>query len=276
MNEDSADNLTPDWVERKLAELRRALAEGKAPPAASGRLLDDLYGPAPDMPAEELQSMLTLLVDEARQGVDITRRYPELYRALVRHPALHQTFVESLEILDESEDPAWNPLPGPPSRDLSFLHELEPAGLVQQVEPNRWRISWRRSAQELARLFRPGALAPILRGDLDDWDEEDDRRTLLRQLATVDGLELDVLLETAEPAEDTRELPLFLTVTRGGGQTARPTLTAVVSWGDYQASAVLDQDGSAVLPPAPLDAVYDAELAEFKDGLRLVLDIVQP
>ncbi len=264
---------SPGWVEAKLAELRRELRQDAHVAAAVERLLADVTGAQDEQPAEELDLMLTLLVDEALRGVDITRRYPQLYRALTRNPELHREFVESVELLTASRDVNWNPMPDRPEVELDFLAAVGPLPQVEQLEGRRWRVSWRAKVEELQHLLGLGGLRPAYRGDADVWDEDGGRRTLLRSDAIVAGQELDVLLEMQEPGEGEESRPLFLTVTRADAQSAWPVLDASIRWGGYRGAARLEEEGITQLPPATADEIFDPQRGGLLGDLLLMLEV---
>lgn len=268
----SADR-SPGWVERKLAEMRRELRRDPDMAAAVERLLADVTGAQDEQPAEDVALMLTILVDEALRGVDITRRYSQLYRALTRNPELHREFVESLQLLTASRDVNWNPMPDGPEVELHFLAAVGPLPLVEQLEGRRWRVSWRAKVEELHHLLGLGGLLPAYRGDPDPWDEDGGRRTLLRSDANVAGLELDLLLEMQEPGEGEENRPLFLTVTRADAASAWPVLDASIRWGGYRGAARLEEEGITQLPPATADEIFDPQGGGLIGDLLLMLEV---
>ena len=66
--------------------------------------------------------MMSFMVSEAARGVDLAECYPVFYRRLQEEPDLRERFEDSLDLLRRSQTNTLEPLPGPPSRDLSFLH----------------------------------------------------------------------------------------------------------------------------------------------------------
>ncbi len=111
MREDSSGPSGSDWVREKLAALRRALKTAQDSwPTSADRLQDDLaqFSEA-DITAED-NAMLSLVVDEALQGVDIVKTYPDFYQQLLANAELRQAFLNALEMLEgdqpgESETP---------------------------------------------------------------------------------------------------------------------------------------------------------------------------
>jgi hypothetical protein len=56
--------------------------------------------------------LLALMVDEALRGVDIPQRYPLLWQQIMADAALHEAFVDCLELLEASEAGTLRPWPG--------------------------------------------------------------------------------------------------------------------------------------------------------------------
>lgn len=70
--------------------------------------------------------MLSLVVNDALEGVDIARRYPAFYRLLLADPRLRWAFLEALEIREKEEDGELESLPDPLDVDLAFLEQVHP------------------------------------------------------------------------------------------------------------------------------------------------------
>ncbi|MFZ0547291.1 MAG: hypothetical protein WAM60_17735 [Candidatus Promineifilaceae bacterium] len=69
--------------------------------------------------------MLSLIINDALDGVDISRHYPVYFERLLNDSVLREAFLDTLEILELTRAGKLEPLPGEPSNDLSFLYELE-------------------------------------------------------------------------------------------------------------------------------------------------------
>jgi hypothetical protein len=57
--------------------------------------------------------LLSIVVEEALRGVDISKRYPGFWGRLIANAELRQAFLESLELLEESREGRLRPLPTP-------------------------------------------------------------------------------------------------------------------------------------------------------------------
>jgi hypothetical protein len=58
--------------------------------------------------------LLALMVDEALRGVDIPQRYPLIWQKMIADAALHEAFVDCLELLEASGAGTLRPWPGSP------------------------------------------------------------------------------------------------------------------------------------------------------------------
>ena len=56
------------------------------------------------------EALLSLLVSEAFAGVDITRRYPALYRIMLADPNMQEAFLDALETLEQDRNGTLEPL----------------------------------------------------------------------------------------------------------------------------------------------------------------------
>ncbi len=262
------DSSRSDWVERKLAELRARLeATGEWPESADELFQHLAQAGQSGLSAEDADEMLAVVVSDALEGVDIAERYPAFFRRLLADAGLRQSFLDMLDILEGSRSGALEPLPVPPSRDLSFLKKVAPP-----PTPGPWPALWLRTVEQLQALFRGlGGLEPGVAYRSADQLLEEESITLLREQTTVDETQLEVLLEATWNNDLPDTLDLSLTVAISGpeqaGDTAprfeaarfeAPLLKATLQWGSYQATAVLDRHGRAFFPPLPFQAVSDA------------------
>ena len=83
-------------------------------------------------PAPEDMAMLSFMVSESYQGVDIAVRYPTFYKKLQTNQQLREHFWDALDLMEHSKAGTLAPLPGPPRRDLSFLHKAKTKPTVVQ------------------------------------------------------------------------------------------------------------------------------------------------
>lgn len=198
--------------------------------------------------------MLSLVVNDALEGVDIAQRYPTFYRRLLADPQLRWAFLEALEMLEKDEAGDLDPLPGDLDVDLTFLEEPHPPAAIMETEPSGcWRLSWHRPILYLQSLLVDSLAAsrPVYRALTSFL--EDDRLTLVDDVVEVDGDEVGVLLEAVRPAGFPDALHLSLLVTAG----AVDSLRATVEWGSFRETTLIDSFGRVTFPPLSLTAVLD-------------------
>ena len=275
MDRDDNDLHAPDWVKRRLDRLRRQLEAGETPPGLE-RLWRDLDAATPAGGVDENEeAMLSLVLNDALKGIDISDRYPDFYRRMLADANLRYAFLESLAILMRDAAGELEPLPQAPGHDLAFLEEqaLEPAVTVA-AEGQGWRITWHHTLETLRVLFSaaPPAAAPAYpsgRGPL-----EDDVLTLLRSNVAVAELELDVVLEVIRPAATPGELHPFLMVTPESA-TALPALCGTLDWGTYSETVAVTAVGVARFPAIPLPAILDEREETLSGTLTLTVETTE-
>ena len=237
------------------------------------RLAADLRDIGTHTPSGVDDDMLSLIVDEARQGVDISRRYPTFYQDMLEHADLWQAFVELIMVLEKEQENELIPLPNSPVVNLDFLQKKSPQPMVELLDPNQWRMRWVRTFEQIYEIFSPPKLA-YRRGAVavdDPWF------TLLKgdfEIAnSVYAIVLDCTL--SEEAGEALSPYLNLAVTLGAAH-ASPSfpLLARLEWGAYNKSITLSEVGRMRLPDIPLSMAFDEEFkpieAEFKFTLETI------
>ncbi len=214
--------------------------------------------------------MLVLIVQDALHGVDVPRKYPQVYRRLLNDSNLCQTFLEMLAALDPNQAVEMPPMPKP---DLSFLDTAVSPQPTVHTSKSGWLATWQLLSNYLNNCF-PAPLSLAYRATYDDLLEEQNV-ILLEDLFSVDGLELNILLEAILDADYPDTPTLSLSVVALGGQPL-PPLQAVLTWGDYQATAVLNHYGMAFFPKLAITSVLDETQQAISDDLQLVLESISP
>lgn len=293
MQEQSGTDEEPEQIEQMLAELSRQLEEGHWP-ASAERLRLLLLQPDSDsaadetslvgLEAEEQDAMLTLAVNDALEGVDISLHYPDFYQKMLADNELRQAFLESLELLTHSRAGTLLPLPFPASQSLTFLQAnpvVPGSSRIEQTGPGRWRILWRRTLAEIqAILFDSSPLtnSPAFRGPTPlPTGLEDPWFTLLRSEVEVEAYRLSVLLQATQLADRPSALELFLIVgvlPLANGTEAAPPLRANLRWGNYGQSALLDTTGQATFSAVPFNTILTPDHKAVKDHLYFSLEPV--
>lgn len=219
-------------------------------------------------PASEDMAMLSFMVSVAHQGVDIAVRYPTFYNKLQTNQKLREHFLDALDLLEHSQAGTLAPLPGPPRRDLSFLHKVRPKPTIEQNSWQEWRITWRQTISQIQHLLSKPEMA--YRGE-DDW-YENRWVSLLRDQVKVNGLNLEVVLETI--TDEKGGYSPSLTVLPLDDDNVLPTLVATLNWGDYQKKVTVDARGRATFPLLPFTNIYDPLDNLIKADLQLSLESI--
>lgn len=246
---------------------RRHLSSGRTPHTGLEQLLShirQLSSNSSPAGKDDLE-MLSLIVDEALQGVDIEQEYPQFFAKMLRTPSLYEAFVDSLEMLEDERDGKSEPLPFPPSRDLSFLANLNPKRKISQPSPTSWQITFQQTIQQLQQVFGFLTPAPLMRHDF----EEDGPIILFRDRLELAGRSLNLLLEGEQPTPET--LQLFVKL--GNMAPLRPEIQLHLTWAGYDQQLILTPPGRYPLPPIPLATVWDESQRSFTAGLQLELKL---
>lgn len=195
--------------------------------------------------------MISLVLTDALQGVDVAGRYPAFFRRLRVDPELALTYHDALDLLTADAAGQLRPLPGPPSRDLSFLAQSTIRPQLQVTAPDHWCITWCPTLSQRAGwtwTFRPEGMP--------DWDEAT-WTPIFRSGLAVELWGLAVSLEGRgllamddySKADSRRPMISFALAV----QPLREVQSAVGwralegrwLWGDNEARAAVGQDGRA-------------------------------
>jgi hypothetical protein len=262
-----------DWIKEKLAALREQLEVAEEWPSTADHLLQHITEPGQTITTGD-EDMLSLVVDDALKGVDITSQYPAFYQKLLADAELRQAFLDALDLLERSAAGQLSDPPPLPPPDLSFLNKpASPQPVVERTASQGWRATWRLLQAELAQLFRPSDL--VYRSGYSNLDDEG--IILLRSQVTAANNQLDMFLEAVRPAAEPDQLHLYLSVT---SLTERklPPLRASLQWGGRgrergrEQTAVIDQYGRARFQPIPLTTLLDETTQTFLSDLQLTLE----
>lgn len=251
------------WLQKKMAELHQDL-QGDDWPEGGDRLRHELGGL--EASVEDME-ILSLVINDALEGVDITRRYPTFYRRLLADPHLRQIFLDAMESLERSEAGELEPLPEAADIDLSFLASEEREETSPPSPAEQLRIILTRTRDQLRELFAPPPAAIPVRSAMTGM--EDDYITLLRSNVLSAQGEFEVILEGQRPAT-ANALQLTVMLVPQEEVMGGPELQATLEWGTYQETAPLDRRGRATFPPLPLDIILD-DRGEVRSGLELRL-----
>lgn len=225
------------------------------------------------LPNESDFEMLSLLIDEALSGVDVVTRYPTVFRKLLASSELREAYESALAILRADADDTLDPLPHPPSHDLSFLQTAVFLPMLSHPQPNRLQLHWCQTAQAIQALFAP---PPQVAYRLGADYLADPHKTLLRGNWQHDDRDWSVVLHVTQPAAHPGSLALTLWLSSldepsSDTPAARPTCEARLHWGVYDQTAILDSNGQAEFPLIPFTAILGSDGETVTSDLELTL-----
>ena len=217
--------------------------------------------------------MLSLILNGALRGEDLSKRYPELYKKLLENADLRQAFLDALESIEAERANELVTLPGAGSQNLDFLASQQSEPAVERLENDNILLRWIRTLEQIQAVFSPQEF--VYRAALDLT--EDPWFTLLRDELTLAGSTFAVALECTLSSERESALSPFLNLALTVGDSPGPVqfpLRASLNWGDYQESVLLPAEGRARFPDILLSAIFDASQQQVRSGLSLTLETV--
>lgn len=236
---------------------------------ARQKLASDLAGFTSKHLALSLEDneMLSLLVDEVLQGVDIKTQYPDSYSRLLNNPELRQLFLDILESLEADTESRLEHLPVGKEPNLAFLKNKEPRPESQKP----WQVTLQRTIRQLQDIFSPPQLA--YRADPSLY--EDSWFTLLREDIELGGASYSILLECGLSEETEQALSAALNVAILLESKAAPDspLQATLRWGNYTETLTIAGEGRAQFRDIPFSETFDPQNQQIKSNLDLVLEV---
>ena len=258
----------PNEVQEALALLQQQLQKVGQLSVSLDDLLADLMHPSPPEKSEVDEDMLSFIVNDALRGEDISQRYPGIYRQILSNPALFEAFIETVDMLVGAPES----VPMPSTRlNLDFL-QTTTQPIVEAAAPNQLRILWQQTKEQLQRILFSISPEPIYRNSYDFL--EDQWFTLLRSQVTVEDKKLDVFLEATQTVDEGDKLHPSLTLV-AHPVTDYPDVVgwrATLRWGNYEAQALINQDGYTRFPHIQLEDIVDEVTATVKDNLHFRLE----
>lgn len=212
---------------------------------------------------------LSLFIEDARHGVDVSRRYPGFYQILMVDPELRQAFLDILELMDEDTNQTLASLPLPGRANLGFLLKDQPA-TFQSMEKN-WKIHWMRTRQELQAIFFPPSLA--YRHGTDFLSDEE--FVIFQDDFGIGDFQysVSIVCALAEDMEDVLTTCMIVGIAPEGYSSHVP-LRTVLAWGEYRESVLLGRQGRILLPPIPLTKILDENLETIVSDLELTIEAI--
>ena len=265
MNRDNNILNQPNWLKETMEEIR-ANINSKQNQAAMEALYRDITAASHEESGVE---MLDLLVDQAQRGVDIAKKFPELYQILLEDQDLQQEFVDILELLETGSD-ALPEVSNPEKTELSFLKKASSFPKIQFSSLSQWMIELRQELSVLRSLFSPAELGTAHRSAMPDsqWV------SLLRKEIALEGAIVDVGLDAAvsDQQEEALELLLKAVVMSEEDDELIPiNLTAEITWGQYRQECLLGDKNRIKFPLVRFDQILDEKKEQVAADLNLVL-----
>ena len=268
-------NPLPGEPHDVLAALRALADQPDNWPDKADRLIANL-GQIPQSDLvfdQENETLLSLVLDDALKGVDISSRYPVFFQQLLNDQDLRQTFLDALEALEAqpSESIVVSHSPQPV---FDFLKAPTAKPIIEFVSPAKWRLIWQAALDQIQSIFFSAAqFEPVYRSD--DY-LEDNWVTLFRDEIEINQAQVNVVLEAVRllAAPDMLQLQIAVSVTPDPGEmTDRlPDLTAHLTWGLYDHSVTITQRGRATFPSLPLSLVLDETNQHVTSDLQLIVE----
>lgn len=265
-NQPSADPQ-PD-TEQKLAFYRAQLENTDHWPEKVVVLLHQVSRKTHTPLTERDQEVLSLVIHDALQGLDIQKQYPAFYQRLVHESHLREAFLDILAMAQAETEPTLESasLPTP-----SFVPPPPQSPLLQRLA-DRWKITWHQNIAQLNALFLAPGLEPTYRGEA---NLEDPWFVLVRDQVNLDETQFLVFLEAAQQGEKPDELQLAMNVSLHGLTPLNPPpLSAHLHWGTYAESMTITQ-GRATFPPVPLFDILNDSMTAFQADLYLTLELAK-
>jgi len=135
--------------------------------------------------------------------------------------------------------------------------------------PSGWHASWQLLSNYLTNQFLT-PLIPAYRSGYDNLLEEQSV-VLLEDTYTIADSQLNVLLEINLDVDNLETPTLFLSVSSNSNQ--QPPMQASLTWGGYQATAVLDHYGQATFPALRISEILDKTGQAINADLHFVLEL---
>lgn len=218
--------------------------------------------------------MLSLVISDALNGVNIAEKYPTFFLRMLENKALLVDFLDTLNLLRQTRSESLPVLPAEPSRDLSFLRRRpQPEIKERHTSKEGWRVVLQQAIQQLENIFfTPPSLQPATRKGIALPLDEEQWFTLFRQEVSIDHEQWTVLLE-GKAADDLEvSLNLDISVLPMADDATIPSLIATIQWGEYQDRTMIGPRGRATFSPVPLEVVLDESSDSIKAPLQVTVE----
>ena len=200
--------------------------------------------------------MLSIIVDDALNGVDISKRYPAFYAKMLIDDELRTAFLDTLEILEMSRRGELLEYDGPQTIDLSFLEKTNPKIKVRNFAKNKWQLILHSSLYQLRKMFDD--TSPQLAGAYrsDDLLSGEKFLTVMNGVVEVGDQEVEIKVDIGKNPLEPEHLKPIVVVFVDEEMTA--SLEATIKWGSYEETVRGNQLGLVRFPAIRTDQVYDS------------------
>lgn len=259
-------------IDDRLNAIRKELKDSGKLPEPANRLWFHLAKDEPDKPDQGDDVMLSVVIDDAMDGVDITERYPEFYRRMLQNPKMFQEFLDALELLEADRVGTLEDVPA-----LAVaVQEKRPKDTEPEIilnGPRAWIARWMQGVDQLSSIFMDfgPVLQPEYRRGLGMLDEHP--MSLISSHLSVENTDLGVRLTAALSDDpDSMDLQLMVALLDDDSEAVRSnSLEASIQWGDYYQTSSIDEEGRAFFPPLPISAIMDNSGESVNTELLLML-----
>lgn len=267
MNKKTNLNATPELGKDKEFSHRSGLERSGNYETGLVRLYNDLVfsGKREPVPNEIGEEMLSIVVNDALNGVDIAKRYPSIFNKMLQDEEMRESFIDAIETVEKGQK-----LPTSPAVNIDFLSTLSLRPSLEIINKENWKVQWRRTIEQLQAIFSPAELA--YRSDPSLYD--DPWFTLLRDEFEVEGEAVSVVLDGTISEKDDDSIEVILKVALIDLATEEeiiPNLRGVLHWGEYQGETKVSAGRGGVFPPLTISTILDSSRENVIAELQLDL-----
>lgn len=266
------DESSSEWLLRTIEALQRLLQEVEDWPKSGDQLLSDLASFTslpPNSTSDEDLDMLSIVVNDALSGIDVMKKYPNFYARILVNEELRTAFLETLELLEQSQNNELLEYSGPSTVDLSFLQKIKSQPIIHKSLKDKLVLTWQRTAEQLQNMFFMDSLTTSEVYRSDNYLLEENYINILHSQVDVDEQELEVRMDVLQTVTTPDDLKLMLVIF--APETFNRRFEATVKWGAYQQHAEINEYGLAKLPPLRAEQVFTPS-GELIHGLELCLN----
>jgi hypothetical protein len=267
MNKKTNSLAHPESGEDKKYSIQSVLERSDNYETGLVRLYNDLVFALrrESIPNEIGDEMLSIIVNDALNGVDIAKRYPTFFNRLLQDEEMQASFIDAIETAEKDQE-----LPASLAVNIDFLSALTLKPSLEVFSKEKWRVQWKRTIDQLQAIFSPAELAyRSIPGFYDDpWF------TLLRDEFEVDGNAVSVVLDgtLSEKEDDSIEVILKVALTDlATNQEISPNLIGILNWGEYQGETQIIAGRGGAFPPLTIATILDSNKENIIADLQLEL-----